>query len=488
MEVTVRDTDGNEVKSGFVNEDESFSFVTAAGSSGYTILVTQNDYSDPNIYTLLIDLKRKNSHTASYVPTNGMWSGFAITNSGDSIAEDVTLTSCDDEGKPVHTLLGPFNMNPGERRMFTVDDLPIRLHEKKDTSGLKLMADDPVSLVNLFGSFGKSMSCFAGNKAESAHIILPDTVPPMTIKRNMRGAVANESQEEADISMRLYTSNGALFSERSVSLKPGEILPVKPGFYPFYSMPDSGWIDIIADYDQKISGYQYISSTGSAESLFALPVKNGTKIVPHIPPPGNWITTLTLINPNDVENPVTLHLKTAGADLSRDLNLILSPMEKIELELQDSFGKNSWEDYYHSIVEIDGEYPIAGCYTYTTGQDEVTLSLLGADDFQKELVLPHCAAKSSGQWWTGVGIFNPFSSLVTVEVRPYDLDGNLIAQGIKNINLDSGKYEIFSAGSYFGEKGSRISFIKFNVTGTGYIGGFYLYGNRDNTMLSGANM
>jgi hypothetical protein len=60
---------------------------------------------------------------------------------------------------------------------------------------------------------------------------------------------------------------------------------------------------------------------------------------------------------------------------------------------------------------------------------------------------------------------------------------------VLSVNLDAGAYDVFDVASRFGEAESGISFIKFRTEGdSGAIGGFYLYGNRGNQILSGANM
>ncbi len=115
------------------------------------------------------------------------------------------------------------------------------------------------------------------------------------------------------------------------------------------------------------------------------------KIVPHVPEPGYWRTRVTLINPNDTENPVKFHPARAGADGGGDLDILLAPGEKKVLEIQDQFGKREGEPLYHSILEITGRYPLVGYFTYSTinGTDDASYPLLDDTHFKSTLSLPH---------------------------------------------------------------------------------------------------
>jgi hypothetical protein len=200
---------------------------------------------------------------------------------------------------------------------------------------------------------------------------------------------------------------------------------------------------------------------------------------------------VTLINPNDQENTVKLHLALAGADGGGDLTVVLAPGEKRVLEIQDQFGKRAGEPLYHSILEITGRYPLVGYFTYSTlsGTDDASYPLLDDTYFKSVLSLPHYPPGNDGSWWTGVAICNPSSFAVNVRIEPYDLGGNLLEGRVISVNLDAGAYDVFEVASRFGESASGISFLKFRTEGnSGAIGGFYLYGNRGNYILSGANM
>ena len=486
----VVDGNGVEVQRGIASTGSPLSILLTSVAPPYTIRLTQDDYTDPNIYVLTADVKRSYNQEVPYIPKASEWSGFALTNPGSTGVDRVTLTTQDGEGAPIQTVLGPLKLGPGEKRTFLFDDLPVRLHEFNATNRLTLTADGPVDLLNLIGDGDRFLTTFVQGNSRGSRLVLPDTAPPLTPGVRMFGGVRNESFEETRVTLRLYSAEGALLQETAAPIAARGWLDLKPGFYPFYNnMPRSGWIEILGTTEQ-LSGFQYTSDSSGVETLFALPVGPSRKIVPHVPEPGYWTTRVTLINPNEAENPVKLHAALAGADGGGDLDVLLAPGEKRVLEIQDKFGKREGEPLYHSIVEITGRYPLVGYFTYSTpdGKDYASYPLLDDSQFRSALSLPHYPG-NDGYWWTGVVVCNPSSSPVTVRIEPYDHNGNLMEAYITPVNLDAGAYDVFEVASRFGESASGISFLKFRTEGdSGAIGGFYLYGDRGNQILSGANM
>ena len=486
--VDITDGEVEILSSTVVDLENPMSFTATVEHPPCIITLSQNDYSDPNIYTLQVDQVKTFNQKIPYVPKNGKWSGFALTNPGEIDVKRVTLTTYTQEGQPLQTILGPLNIFPGEKRLFIFDDLPWRQRELSDINKLALMSDGDINFLNLFGYAQDSLACFVQGNARGNRFIIPDTVPNMSFGRTMFGAIENESFEESIFSMSLYSMDGDLVRDERLILGPKESLFFRAGSYPFYNMPDSGWIEITGEQDVVLNGYEYTSSGNMTETIFGLPVNSLKKIVPHIPPPGYWITTVTVINPNDQENRLDFHLKLAGEENSDDISIIMAPHEKRSLELQDQFGKNEGDPLFHSILEINGEYPVAGCYTFTAPMEEASFPLLDEQDFKEELVLPHYPG-NDGYWWTGVGIFNPSSFPMEVIIEPCNENGDVMDDIAARLYLEAGAYEVFEIGSFFSESASDISFVKFRVEeAQGLIGGFYLYGNNTIEMLSGANM
>lgn len=486
ISVAVVDGDVQLVHEAVVDDENSMDIIFNAGNPPYTIHLTQTDYTDPNIYTLVYDVGRDTNHTIPFVPKNGMWSGFSLTNPHDEDVGGVMLVTYNDEGGPIQTVLGPLTLKAGEKRVFFFDDLSVRRHELGDTEKMRLIAEQPVVLLNLIGKADELLSCFSPTVSEGTHLVLPDTVPPMTPGVTLFGSIENPALNPAQVFVDLYSAEGHCLTQRYVQIDGHSALPIVSGNYPFYTMPDSGWIDIRSAYDETLTGYQYRSSGGMAETVCALKVSDMPKIVPHIPPPGLWTTTATLINPNDAENRLQLHLERA-ADSAADRMITLAPYEKRILELQNDFGKQAGDPLYHSILTVHGDLPFAGTYAYQTDNGEATFPLVEITDCKAELVLPHYPG-SGGIWWTGFGVFNSNDQMVTVAAEPFDRDGNRIDDETVYIDLAPGAYEIKTVRSVFGEAAGSISFVKFRMNGAEKIGGFYLYGNLCNTLLSGSNM
>jgi len=492
IDVVVTDGSGAVVQSAIVSNNSDMEILLTSVTPPYTIRLTQDDYTDPNIYVLKADVKRSYNQEVPYIPKNDDWSGFALTNTSSAGVERVTLTTRDVDGAPIHTVLGPMRLGPGEKRIFFFTDLSVRLHEMSGTNSLTLTADGPVDLLNLIGEGNNFLTSFVQGDARGSRLVIPDTARAMTPGVKMFGGVKNESFEDALVTLRLYSAEGDLLQEVSATIAARERLFIEPGSYPFYNkMPQSGWIEILGNGAQILSGFQYTSDSSGVESLFALPVGAAKKIVPHVPEPGYWKTSVTLINPNGAENPVKLHLALAGADSSGDLDIVLAPREKRTLDIQDQFGKREGEPLYHSIVEITGRYPLVGYFSYSpsNGQDKASYPLLDDSSLKSALSLPHFPGDNSGYWWTGVVLCNPSLFPETVRMEPYDYDGNLMEGRVLTVNLEAGAYDVFDVASRFGEPAAGISFIRFRTEGSsGAIGGFYLYGNRGNNILSGSNM
>jgi hypothetical protein len=491
MEAVILSGSGQEVRREIIADGSPLEDLFIASDPPYTIELTQDDYTDPNIYLVQVDLKKSFNQWVPYILKAAGWSGFALTNPGNATVAGVALTTREANGAPIQTLLGPLSLGPGEKRVFFSSDLPPRLAEIHKTDGLVLSADGPVDLLNLMSEDNRRLTAFVQGDMRGSRLVIPDTAAPMTPGVRMFGGVRNESfDQEAGVSVRVYSADGRLLQEVARTIAAGGVFSIRSGEDPFYTMPRSGWIEVAGSGNQPLSGFQYTFDASGAEALFALPVGGARKIVPHITEAGSWKTSVTLINPNDAENIVRLHALRAGADGSGDLQIVLAPREKRVLELQDLFGRPV-EDPRHSIVEITGGLPLVGYYRYGTlsGKDFAIYPLLDERNFRGALNLPHYAG-NDGYWWTGVVVCNPSPEYaVTVSMEPHDRSGNLMAGQIMTVRLDAGAYDVFDVASRFGAAAPDIGSIRFRAQdAAGVIGGFYLYGNTGHDVLSGANM
>ncbi|MBI5557278.1 MAG: hypothetical protein HY885_06535 [Deltaproteobacteria bacterium] len=461
----------------------------AAANPPYELELSQADYSAPNIYSLAVDLDKTANYHFPFLPKNGMWSGFALTNPSDSPVEQVMLTTNDESGRPLHTLLGPETLNGGEKKVFLFSALPWRQHELAQTSSLTLRADGEVEVLNLFGSTTQLASQVQKING-SSQLIFPETIPELDPRRSLAATIINESFTGAQVDIAVFSASGILLSQRSVNLEGREQLNIKPGVAPFYSLPDGGWLKATTPSGNILCGFYYLNGPDQAEGMFTLPADSETKVIPHIPPPGNWFTTVTLINPNGSANRIVLHPVKGGGDQTHDLVVNLKPFEKKNIELQDLFGFAPGNPLYHSIVEIYAEKDFAGFYTYQSASktDKAKYPLISTAMLDSELVMPHNPG-ANGYWWTGVGVFNPMGSIRNIEVLPYGKQGQLLAAQKKNFQLAGGEYKVFTLNGLFGDIAADISFIKCRPLGDNdTIGGFYLYGGNGEKMLGGAVM
>ena len=135
--------------------------------------------SDPNIYTLALDMNKTFHQEVPYINKSGGWSGFALTNPTGSPVENVMLATSDAEGLPIRTIDGPFTLAPGEKKTFFFSDYDIPMHELIDTGRLTLMADGPVAMLNLVGEGDKFLATFVQGEARGHRLVIPDTAPAM---------------------------------------------------------------------------------------------------------------------------------------------------------------------------------------------------------------------------------------------------------------------------------------------------------------------
>lgn len=489
LQVVLSDGAGAEVGSYQFERPGKQSWQFVADNPPYTLTLTQTDYSAPNIYSLAFDLEKEATYSFPYVPKNGMWSGFALTNPGEEPVEQVMLTTTDTNGAPLHTVFGPLTLAPGEKRVLLFANLPWRRHELTQTAGLTLRAGGDIAILNLYGS-STQLATQVQLDEPTDLLIVPETVEDLDPMRSFSGALINSQFSDTSVEIATYTAAGQRLSSRLTTMAARATLPLHPGFAPLYSTPDDGWLQFRSLDGSALSSYYYLHSADQAEGMFALIADEEAKVIPHVPPPGNWYTTLTLINPNDSSNRLVLHPVKAGADRSRDLVVTLNPYEKKSLTLQNRFGFLPSDPLYHSVIEVYGERKFAGFFLYqaTSATDKAKYPLVSTSRLARELVMPHYPG-TAGYWWTGMGVYNPMSIARTVEVLPYDKQGRAMTEAAKTLSLAGGEYAIFTVQALFGDRSPDISFVKCRATGAGdVIGGFYLYGGNGARMLSGTLM
>lgn len=501
VQISIADIFGETAASWVLNSTAPTALTLELRNPPYTLSLTQKNYTrDPNIYTLSLSRRTFYEQHVPYIPKSGPWSSFMMLNAGEERVEEVALVSYDRDGRPIQTLLGPVDFAPYEKQLVMFNDLPWRIHEYAASDSVRLISNDPLNMLNVFAINQNPMAGFVQDSAVGSHLVIPGTVTEIEAAGNLSGAVTNESFKEVAVTFRLYNLDGRQQGEDLAAIiPPGGKYFFNPGSGPFYHFPRRGWLDIRADEGNILSAYQYVrNSAGNRnviDTLFALPVERKNLIVPHVTPMlGWWRTYLTLINPNDVDNPVNLHFAAAGQDRTDDMDLEFAPYEKRVIDLTASHGSFFDGVIARSILEITGQHPIVGYYTYSPpyGKDEASFPLISDDMLKPRLILPHYAGQG-GQFWTGICVFNPNQHAVNVSVQPYDGSGQPLDDLAVTMALGASEKKIFTVHSKFGDAAADISFIVFEEKSSSPIGGFYQYGNNKDgkpsvEMLTGANM
>ena len=466
----------------------------------YLLEFFQDNYEeDPNIYTITMDYEGNSQGAIPYIPGGGFWAGISITNPSVNPADEVMMVAEDENGRPLHTVLGPLSVGPGEKMMTHFDNLSLHPHEYFLTESMTLISDQPVNMVNLFAETEGPMGGFEGPVPLGNKIVIPDIYSNEPWDpQYMAGAVSNESLEAAETVFNWYAANGDFTGSFSSQIAAGGRVEVRPGYNPFLSIPGGGWMEIYCkDPVVMLSGYQYINSQENQaniiETLYALPVTDAKLYVQHVTlPTGPWHTRLTLINPNPQKNVVVIHPLRSDGNIFADMTVILNPNEKKVIPLSQNFGSA----VSRSILEITGNAELCGYVSYESqAGDAAYLSLLTQDDFKTELLMPH-ATSNTDRWWTGIGICNPNSYPLTVFVVPHDKDGEPLSTVGDDLRLLSGAYTVFTIKQMFPDVVQDIAYLKIfpEPQGAGVIGGLYLYGNIETpdlkmrTQVSGGNM
>jgi len=480
----IKDADGATVYTAVVTDREEVSF--SAEKPPYLVTVSREDYGQGGVYSVELDLKTGYEFLIPKIRKGGAWVGMALTNGGDIACENIYIVGCREGGGVISTLMGPFSLFPGEKQTVLLSNLPVRKHEQFDLFSIKVLSRLPLSVVSLSGNQNRNLSGLSGIR-ESSRLVIPEITGSTNYSTTVWWGICNPEISETEINLGLYSREGLFLEEKTAIIPANGSLSYSPSQTPFHGDGDGGWVLVEGPEGTKLSGYSLwlMNSSEKGESLFAL--NNGATrfFVPHIVDVGLGKTGLTLINLSDRENAISFTL-VAGEEREETL-ATLNPFEKRVVDVQALFPSFHPELFRLSSLLLESEQEVTGFFSYEISSSLAYFPLLSEEEIQQDLLVTHVA--SNDYWWTGVAIYNPNNDPVIVSIRPYNNQGMVMADQIREIILNRNEKKVFCVGKFFDAyRIADISFLKIQAdTGPG-VAGLYLYGDGGRRVLSGSIM
>ena len=482
--IQVMITDGEDSQVFFEVVDTRQEIDFTAGSPPYTLILSRDDYGGGGVYRLEYDLKKAFEFASMKIQKGFGWGGFAITNGHDAACESIYVVGYTQDGQPMETYVGPFSLLPGEKITFFTSDFDIRVAERNELYGVKILAPFDLGVVSLFGYFERNMSCYTGMEGISRFVI-PDTCTWWDFSRSVSWGVYNPMTLDSSIHLSLFSPEGELSDEVNFIIPANQAQHYNSTGSPFTEDMDGGWILIEAVDGSRLTGYVEWLVDGVSKAEVLPPLKPGNDFfVPHVISSTFWGMKLTVINVSDSINQVTFRLVSGGT--IDEVQISLNPREKRVLDIEEIFPAVDQESFNASALFVHASDEIAGFYTFETPSDDVYYPLMSDDNVMQELILPHVA--SNEYWWTGINLFNPSTEAVEVSLLPYDNNGDLMGDYVVDSVIEANQKDVFTVADLFGTIGQEISFLKIRVSSGPGLAGVFGYGNTDCSMLSGGVM
>lgn len=447
----------------------------------YTLAISKSDYATPGIYSIEFDLDKTISHIIPYIPKSGMYSGFAITNTGDEIRKKINIVAYSQDGAPLQTLLGPMEIGSGAKKTFLFRNLPFRDYEYASIDSLRIISDEALGVINVTRNLGGNSAGMDSGQYTGANLVIPDTAANLSFVKTVFWRVTNEADSQGNFTLNLYSSDGSLVKTSNViSLAPKASYHLSSGQSPFTSMPESGWIELKGENgDENFSVFEQITyAEGELETIFAQPIETSRKIIPHIPDSKDWNATAVLINPGNATVEVRFHPVMAGDDASNDHLVSIPAKAKVTVDLHEFYDRDATDPLYSSITALTCDSAFTGYYRNESDDfsDTSIFPLLSDSDFSSRINLSHTTGK--GGYWTGLCFLNPDANQsVSVLLRPYGGDGNAMTALEKEFKLQPGEYRASTVFALYPDDYGDISFLKFETTDSEKkLGGFFIYG------------
>ncbi|MBU0673208.1 MAG: hypothetical protein KJ950_01035 [Proteobacteria bacterium] len=454
-------------------------------SPPYTLTFTADSYGPEGIYSLNFDLKKTFEFANPKIQKGFGWGGFAITNNQGNTAEKIMVVGYDQNGLPLATYLGPFTLAPGQKQTVLTSDFEVLPLDQNQLTGVKILASSPLAVMNLFGYYGKNMSCY-GTSPSRSRLVIPDTSTSQDYSRSVKWGLYNPTMTDLNADLTIYAANGVLVDTTSLMVPANRALEYDANTSPFIDDENHGWVLVATENNGLIQPHTEWLENGvaKAEALGSLGI-NRSFFLPQVVAKGSWNQSLTLINVADTVNSVTLTLVDLG-DLTSTV-LTLNPFEKTTVEINGLFPGVSDSMLNRSAMMIKGEQDLAGFSILATSGDDLYYPLLDQDDISQKLTLPHVA--SNNAWWTGFALFNPsLTEMVSVLIEPTDNAGIQRSDLSLELTIPPQSKKILTIRDLAGSNNQVISHVTFTTISGPGLAGVYAIGGLNSPMISGTTL
>ncbi len=202
--------------------------------------------------------------------------------------------------------------------------------------------------------------------------------------------------------------------------------------------------------------------------------------LPHIDVRYFWWTGISIVNPNSLETGIKLIALDSEGNSVAEADITIEPQGKSVGIVTDYFDNGLPEDAV--AMKIVSDLPVQGLYLFGTKRGEdITEDIFGGLNssaiYSKKL---YFAIMPSGDTeWTGIGIFNPNNDDVSVNLKGFDINGNLIEE--KTITLTPLQKFVSLGKDVF----DNADVYRMVAESEKPLCGFYLFGDLNHTYLFG---
>lgn len=483
MNLIIQDASGHILRDAIL--ENHLTEIILADNPPYTLKLSRDNYGGGGIYKIIFDLT-KDKEFFTDIQKGSAWNGLAITNSMDTPCSNVQVVVYDQNNLPIATVFGPETVGPTAKRSFCLSSLPIRSHEAGSVFGLKVQADDPLSVLYLGGIQDQNMSGFGRRGPIDQRFVIPDTSSMYNANKYVSWKLCNKASSPALVHLSLYTEQGILNKETSLELEENSVNRYTPSNNPFTKDFDNGWIMIEVQGDHFVEGYCHWGKDGSggAESLYSINRFGRMFYVPHIATTEAWATGVTLINLSDSQNDIVFRL--LNGSIGVDTSITLDPFEKQSLLVTDLFPAVDENSLNQSALLVISRGDITGYFAYKTGSSSANYALMTINNAENDVMIPHVASDEC--WWTGLALFNPWNWEKTVELMPFKPDGTPMGEELRTLQISKySKKTILLRNLFRTSIMDQIGWVKLSTSGDGVMG-LFLYGDGAVNVLSGSEL